>query len=140
MTSRFLRPARNETEETAALFRGFCDAAGQKKDAVSVNNRINQRFLSARRAILAGKIREGCKFLSYRALDAACCLTKAVYLKYNTYSEMGFCAFSSPGGAARLFGRREGHDFCPIFDDEANTPVRATHGFDALSIPDGVCG
>ena len=44
MTSRFLRPARNETEGIAALFRGFCVAAGRKKDAVSVNNRINQRF------------------------------------------------------------------------------------------------
>ncbi len=44
MTSRFLHPARNETEETAALFRGFRAAAGRKKDAVSVNNRIIPRF------------------------------------------------------------------------------------------------
>ena len=29
MASSFLRPARNETEGTAALFRGFCDAAGR---------------------------------------------------------------------------------------------------------------
>ena len=47
MTSRFLHPARNEAEGIAALFRGFQAAAGRKKDAVSVNNRINQRFLSS---------------------------------------------------------------------------------------------
>ncbi len=42
-----MHPARNEAEGIAALFRGFQAAAGRKKDAVSVNNRINQRFLSS---------------------------------------------------------------------------------------------